>query len=624
MNSEWKHVSRINNRCCNRSWKQLVVLSHAIRSTFCTCKLSRLPLLSRLQELPLVTHLMKGLSTLRHLGRTTTFCIQRPPEHTTTSRTHNNLQDTQRPPVYTTTTREHNVLQCTQRPPGNTTSSSVHNDHQGTQRPSVYTMTSRIYNKLQDTQWNTTTFCLHNDLQDTQQPSGHTMSSSVHNDHQGTQRPSVYTMTSRIYNKLQDTQCPPVYTTTTREHNDLLFNNDLQDIQQTSGHTTSSSVHNDHQDTQVLQCTQRPPGNTTTFCLHNDLQDIQQTSGHTMSSSVHNDHQGTQRPSVYTMTSRIYNKLQDKQRASEYTTTFRAYNDLLGHTTTSYTTTTITVIQRLSQDNQIKHRPVWLLLGWVTAERSCSCKQPACPAIGGGSEVTSKPLVPRLSVTKGFLALTPPESPRLALSNSCELGFNSYLSSLRCVSACIQTWSISLAFLRLGFLYRIFPLLRVFYWGTFEAMTVKLELEQTEPKLNPRPEFQGKPNPPIHLRYCTNIWNFKPIAIVRVQSIRLPHSERDTPITNIDDDIHKLRSLPSIKLEVTKSTEGTSTNKARLDELEFMGAAVAIEIYDTVAAEKLGARKSRPENNRLQLFKIKVNVIKQVIISDGTRVPWTS
>ncbi|KAG8256274.1 hypothetical protein J6590_072179 [Homalodisca vitripennis] len=32
---------------------------------------------------------------------------------------------------------------------------------------------------------------------------------------------------------------------------------------------------------------------------------------------------------------------------------------------------------------------------WVTAERSRPCKQPACPAIGGGSEVTFKPLVPR-------------------------------------------------------------------------------------------------------------------------------------------------------------------------------------------------------------------------------------
>ncbi|KAG8275729.1 hypothetical protein J6590_080722 [Homalodisca vitripennis] len=44
----------------------------------------------------------------------------------------------------------------------------------------------------------------------------------------------------------------------------------------------------------------------------------------------------------------------------------------------------------------------------VTAERSCPCKRPACPAIGGGSEVTFKPLVPRLSVREGFLALTSP------------------------------------------------------------------------------------------------------------------------------------------------------------------------------------------------------------------------
>ncbi|KAG8245289.1 hypothetical protein J6590_005603 [Homalodisca vitripennis] len=44
--------------------------------------------------------------------------------------------------------------------------------------------------------------------------------------------------------------------------------------------------------------------------------------------------------------------------------------------------------------NQIKQRQAWLLLGWVTAKRSCPCKQPACPAIGGASEVTFKPLVP--------------------------------------------------------------------------------------------------------------------------------------------------------------------------------------------------------------------------------------
>ncbi|KAG8306662.1 hypothetical protein J6590_042446 [Homalodisca vitripennis] len=65
-------------------------------------------------------------------------------------------------------------------------------------------------------------------------------------------------------------------------------------------------------------------------------------------------------------------------------------------------------LQRLSQDKRIKQRRAWLLLGWATAERSCPCKQPACPAIGGGSEVTFKPLVPRLSVRRGFLALTSP------------------------------------------------------------------------------------------------------------------------------------------------------------------------------------------------------------------------
>ncbi|KAG8307281.1 hypothetical protein J6590_024927 [Homalodisca vitripennis] len=54
------------------------------------------------------------------------------------------------------------------------------------------------------------------------------------------------------------------------------------------------------------------------------------------------------------------------------------------------------LVQWLSQDNRIKQRRAWLLLGWMTAERSCPCKQPTCPAIGGGSEVTFKPLVPSL------------------------------------------------------------------------------------------------------------------------------------------------------------------------------------------------------------------------------------
>ncbi|KAG8337000.1 hypothetical protein J6590_034088 [Homalodisca vitripennis] len=59
-------------------------------------------------------------------------------------------------------------------------------------------------------------------------------------------------------------------------------------------------------------------------------------------------------------------------------------------------------VQRLSQDNQIKQRRAWLLLEWVTAERSWPCKQPACPAIGGGSEVIFKPLVHSKSPNRMF------------------------------------------------------------------------------------------------------------------------------------------------------------------------------------------------------------------------------
>ncbi|KAG8287476.1 hypothetical protein J6590_036341 [Homalodisca vitripennis] len=70
---------------------------------------------------------------------------------------------------------------------------------------------------------------------------------------------------------------------------------------------------------------------------------------------------------------------------------------------------------RLSQDNQIKQIRARLLLGWVPAEQSCSCKQPACPAVGGGSEVTFKLLVPSLNVRKGFLALTPPSRDELVI-----------------------------------------------------------------------------------------------------------------------------------------------------------------------------------------------------------------
>ncbi|KAG8310707.1 hypothetical protein J6590_058860 [Homalodisca vitripennis] len=56
----------------------------------------------------------------------------------------------------------------------------------------------------------------------------------------------------------------------------------------------------------------------------------------------------------------------------------------------------------------IKYNMTWLLLGQVTAERSCPCKRPACPAIGGGSGSAFKPLVPRLSVREELLSLTSP------------------------------------------------------------------------------------------------------------------------------------------------------------------------------------------------------------------------
>ncbi|KAG8252764.1 hypothetical protein J6590_049311 [Homalodisca vitripennis] len=63
-------------------------------------------------------------------------------------------------------------------------------------------------------------------------------------------------------------------------------------------------------------------------------------------------------------------------------------------------------ITGLSRGNRIKQRRAWLLLGWMTAERSCPCKQLACPAVDSGSEVTFKSLISKLSVREVFLALT--------------------------------------------------------------------------------------------------------------------------------------------------------------------------------------------------------------------------
>ncbi|KAG8270428.1 hypothetical protein J6590_085222 [Homalodisca vitripennis] len=96
--------------------------------------------------------------------------------------------------------------------------------------------------------------------------------------------------------------------------------------------------------------------------------------------------------------------------------------------------------ERASENNQVKQRRAWLLLGQVTAERSCPCKRPACPAIGGGSEVTFKPLVPRLSVREGFLALTSPAvKSGLASWTDEETGEDttSFLEGIQIAAGCV-------------------------------------------------------------------------------------------------------------------------------------------------------------------------------------------
>ncbi|KAG8324314.1 hypothetical protein J6590_095171 [Homalodisca vitripennis] len=52
-------------------------------------------------------------------------------------------------------------------------------------------------------------------------------------------------------------------------------------------------------------------------------------------------------------------------------------------------TETIRALQEEIRD--LKQRRAWLLLGWVTTERFCPCKQPTCPAFGDGLEVNFKP-----------------------------------------------------------------------------------------------------------------------------------------------------------------------------------------------------------------------------------------
>ncbi|KAG8290923.1 hypothetical protein J6590_073149 [Homalodisca vitripennis] len=66
---------------------------------------------------------------------------------------------------------------------------------------------------------------------------------------------------------------------------------------------------------------------------------------------------------------------------------------------------TFTLFQ-VSKAKTIKQRRTWLLLGSVTAQQDCPCKQSPCLAIGGGSEVTFNTLVPWLGVRNRFLAIS--------------------------------------------------------------------------------------------------------------------------------------------------------------------------------------------------------------------------
>ncbi|KAG8287815.1 hypothetical protein J6590_030377 [Homalodisca vitripennis] len=73
-----------------------------------------------------------------------------------------------------------------------------------------------------------------------------------------------------------------------------------------------------------------------------------------------------------------------------------------------WTSTHAEFIELPVYDNRIKQRGAWLLLEWVADERSYPSKQPACPVLGGVSQVSFKLLVLGLSVREGYLTLPLP------------------------------------------------------------------------------------------------------------------------------------------------------------------------------------------------------------------------
>ncbi|KAG8295770.1 hypothetical protein J6590_073129 [Homalodisca vitripennis] len=80
----------------------------------------------------------------------------------------------------------------------------------------------------------------------------------------------------------------------------------------------------------------------------------------------------------------------------------------------------------ITQSARIKQRRVWLLLGWVTVERSCPCKQLACPAVGGGRELTAPTLfllyLEHECQTSADCSQTKRNKPLQYVSKSVEIG----------------------------------------------------------------------------------------------------------------------------------------------------------------------------------------------------------
>ncbi|KAG8272432.1 hypothetical protein J6590_040590 [Homalodisca vitripennis] len=87
-------------------------------------------------------------------------------------------------------------------------------------------------------------------------------------------------------------------------------------------------------------------------------------------------------------TRRPQHRLLESPASSQYATSKQG----LVHSWLGQQTSTGPLLYPAPQPGLIVYPPplLWLLLEWVTVERYCPCKQPACPAVGSSSEVTFK------------------------------------------------------------------------------------------------------------------------------------------------------------------------------------------------------------------------------------------